>query len=983
MRRWLRVVLAAGVILAEAIHAGSAFADSLTLDGTVPLPAVPRLIAVNGVTHHAYVAVGNSYVPSSYYVSAVSGTTHVADIPVGAGDWSTGPIFIAANEATNRVYVNHTGANFANAINGSTNTVIASFGTGAYPEGIVTDPLTNRLYIANTNNGNVSVINTTGDANTLVTTISIPGAGAGITNLYLAIVPPTSRLYVTAPALHKVFIVDTASNSVIGNFPVTGSPRFPVVNPVTNKLYLTLDGDPHVLVLNASTGATVASVPLSGPAQGLAVNPTLNHVYATTTGVDANKLTVINGATDTVAITSGDLGSALLWVGADTSNGQVYIVTTANMVAVLTASGAGTFTVNSAADTVDASPGDGICADGVGNCTLRAAIMEANALSSADTITLPTGIYTLTIPGTYENVAATGDLDITGNLTINGAGAASTIIQACDASANPSCVGIDRVFDVLDAASLTLNGLTIRNGYAASEPFGRVGGGIRVGTLLPWEGGSGTNSSLVLNDSRVLNNTASGHGGGISNIGMVTVNNSVIAGNQAASTYSGGGILNNLGGSLTMTNSTISGNAAAGGGGIFNNPGSLPATITVTNSTISGNTATVGYGGGLFQNAGGYFGPVSLTNTTVTANQAAGSGGGLFIAGSLTLKNSIVGGNVATVNPDCSGTVASQGHNLIQDPAGCSGLGGSDLTNTDSKLGPLADNGGPTETHALLVGSPAIDAVPLAFCTVSADQRGITRPQGIDCDIGAFEGTVAPPDTTPPTITVPGPITTEAIGPSGAVVTYTVTATDDVDGPVAASCVPASGSTFPIGASTVTCTASDAAGNTATATFTVTVQDTTPPVIGPMSNLTVDATSPAGAVVVFALPAAVDAVDPSPTVTAVPASGGTFPVGTTTVTVTAADASSNSSSVSFTVTVHSPSQMTSNLILTVTAVFPQATNLLRNALNNLNAGGVGAACNQIAAFINQVQAQSGKKLTPSQASELIAATNRLRAALGC
>jgi CSLREA domain-containing protein len=90
---------------------------------------------------------------------------------------------------------------------------------------------------------------------------------------------------------------------------------------------------------------------------------------------------------------------------------------------------AATFTVNSTADAVDTNPGDGVCADGSGNCTLRAAIMEANALPGADTITLPAGTYILTIPGINEDAAATGDLDITADLTINGADTASTIIR--------------------------------------------------------------------------------------------------------------------------------------------------------------------------------------------------------------------------------------------------------------------------------------------------------------------------------------------------------------------------------------------------------------------------------------------------------------------------------------------------------------------------------------------------------------------------
>jgi CSLREA domain-containing protein len=107
---------------------------------------------------------------------------------------------------------------------------------------------------------------------------------------------------------------------------------------------------------------------------------------------------------------------------------------------------AASFTVNSTVDAVDATPGDGVCDDGAGNCTLGAAIMEANALVGADTITLPTGTYTISIAGTGEDAAETGDLDISDDLTINGAGADTTIIDGG---------GLDRVFQVFSGRPWT------------------------------------------------------------------------------------------------------------------------------------------------------------------------------------------------------------------------------------------------------------------------------------------------------------------------------------------------------------------------------------------------------------------------------------------------------------------------------------------------------------------------------------------------
>ena len=140
-------------------------------------------------------------------------------------------------------------------------------------------------------------------------------------------------------------------------------------------------------------------------------------------------------------------------------------------------------------------------------------------------------------------------------------------------------------------------------------------------------------------------------------------------------------------------------------------------------------------------------------------------------------------------------------------------------------------------------------------------------------------------DTTPPTVNVPGNITTPATGPSGAVVTFAASASDIVDGSITPSCSPSSGSTFPLGTTTVNCTATDQHNDTGSGSFSVTVQDTTPPVVTVPGNMNVAATGAGGAVVTYTA-GAVDAIDPTPTVVCAPPSGGTFPLGTTTVNCT-------------------------------------------------------------------------------------------------
>lgn len=459
---------------------------------------------------------------------------------------------------------------------------------------------------------------------------------------------------------------------------------------------------------------------------------------------------------------------------------------------------AATFTVNSTADVVDASPGDGICdtrraappAPTTPECTLRAAIQEANASAGADTITLPAGTYTLTIAGAGDDAAATGDLDIRGDLTLKGAGATTTIISG---------VAGDRVFHVDPSggtSNVSINGVTIQNGSPVPLSFvSAEGGGILIGTtatagdpLIPSGtltlsdcvvqgnfstslGGGIANKAgtLILIRSKVSNNTGSG-GGGIINrrLGTTTVIDSTVSNNVVNNVpgNSGGGGILNFDGQVTVQNSTISGNTAPSGSGI-----AAGGSLMMKNSTVSGNMgAGAGFGGGLFLgNDSSGCGPHTLNNNTITNNQGSGIALTHQIprlgACPVSLSNTIVAGNAG---PDCVGLFNSQGYNLVQNifsgvpnsPPACSFTGdtASNLIGQDPKLGPLASNGGPTQTHALMADSPAIDAgnpfppgsaegIPCE----ATDQRGKSRPQDGDgngsavCDIGAYE---AAPGTT-------------------------------------------------------------------------------------------------------------------------------------------------------------------------------------------------------------------------------------------
>ena len=217
-------------------------------------------------------------------------------------------------------------------------------------------------------------------------------------------------------------------------------------------------------------------------------------------------------------------------------------------------------------------------------------------------------------------------------------------------------------------------------------------------------------------------------------------------------------------------------------------------------------------------------------------------------------------------------------------------------------------------SNVIYTGASATDAVSGEVPVTCAPPSGSTFPLGVTTvtctatdkagNTGEATFTVEVQDWTKPVVTVPADITTEATGPSGATVSYTgVTAEDDVDGPVTATCTTESGSVFPLGTTTVTCSASDKAGNKGDNSFTVTVKDTTGPVVAVPPDRTVTATSAAGATVTYAAPTATDLVDGTVAATCDRASGSVFPLGSTTVTCTAKDQAGNTGTGSFTVLV--------------------------------------------------------------------------------
>ncbi len=323
------------------------------------------------------------------------------------------------------------------------------------------------------------------------------------------------------------------------------------------------------------------------------------------------------------------------------------------------------------------------------------------------------------------------ELTIDKNVTIDGSGLASQLTISGDDSV--------RVFNIptipLVSLTITLDSLIVTQGATSGH-----GAGIYMGQGM----------HVTITNSTFSDNHAGGRGGGIGNQGSLTLIDSTISGNSAASPDGGGGISNESG--LTMTNSTISNNSATGatasGGGLFNTGGA-----TITNSTIFGNSSNV-YGGGISTTAN-----LTLTNSTIAGNSAYATGG-LQVDGNVThLRNTIIANNTSTtinslIHNDCSDTsdypnpptpdgdgIMTNLNSLIEDGSCSPSVSG------DPNLGPLANNGGSTQTMALLAGSDAIDAGDDTICAGtsnpnpvnSLDQRGITRPDSAHCDIGAFE----------------------------------------------------------------------------------------------------------------------------------------------------------------------------------------------------------------------------------------------------
>lgn len=438
-----------------------------------------------------------------------------------------------------------------------------------------------------------------------------------------------------------------------------------------------------------------------------------------------------------------------------------------------------------------------------------------------------------------QTVAGEYDITLSGDIVLD---AATPVIDNANPATSLRIEGNGHTVDGQDLANVrpfTINPYTVVTMQAMT---------ITRGTGAGDEGGGIFNLGvLTVVHSNIIDNRATSYGGAIVNVdgGTLHLAYSTIGDNRTtSSTGIAGGIFNNS--TLSVVNSTISDNSAAGGGGIVNEKG----TVSVVNSTITNNRATFDGSGIVNLNRG----TLSVVNSTISDNHTPGTGGGILNDSTLSVVNSTITGNSAS----SGGGIASSGtlltlantiianslnggdcvrvvgtldssHSLIGDGLACvNGVNTNNLTG-DPKLGPLQKYGVPGDrpllVHALLAGSPAINKGNNSVCAHLAtvnnlDQRGITRPQGTVCDIGAYELVDAIPPTASPTQN-PLPLPN---GWNDTDVTVTWNWTDNVDGSGIdlAKCTPSSTSTGE-GEIVLTASCSDLVGNQANASYTVKV----------------------------------------------------------------------------------------------------------------------------------------------------------------
>ena len=552
---------------------------------------------------------------------------------------------------------------------------------------------------------------------------------------------PGTDHWADRPLLTAANLPYTDASSNIVTATVDSSPA----DPAAPCLPVTLT-ETHTVWYGYTTGASTEYLTLTTTA-----NKQIFPEISIYTGNTADGFTIVSGGCATAVTTSGSTQGNAAISGIRLAPNTSYSIMVGATSSVAFAESLN-FKIDVAKQylvTTTADSNDGSCTNAL--CSLRDAISASNA--SPGVVLIPAGNYALALTG-YDFVNASGDLNVNSGMGIYGAGMNQTIIDA--KLVNDHVISLDAIG--VDFQTFILGDLTLQNGTTVLTANG---GGIQTSSYVNYE-------YIGFERIAVLTSSATSSGGGIYLHAPGTIHDSHISGNTTGFSSNGGAGLYYIFDKnryLEITGSTFSGNSGdvgSSGGGIY-----ASGTLHISNSTVSGNHASA-YGGGIDSENGALL----MANTTVVLN-STGSAGSMYLGagvylnggtgnGTTMFTNSIIAKNTldppfhsATDPPDClvgSIDTPSTSYNIVPLPDNCTFSGTGDMTNAgvghalDPMISPLADNGGPTPTHALIWGSIAIDAGDPGGCkdavgadVLLVDQRGLPRPDGPRCDIGAFE----------------------------------------------------------------------------------------------------------------------------------------------------------------------------------------------------------------------------------------------------
>lgn len=715
---------------------------NLTIDGT------GRTVVVSGGNTTRHFTVNNTFTLSLANLTLQNGNPGVSN-PGGS--------------INNNGTLNVTGCTFSNNVGGGTS---STDGGGA---------------IHNNGTGTtLTVVNSTFASNRTVGS----GDGGAIRNVLSPNVTITGSTFTnntsaSGGAIRMTGTVAIANSTFTGNRGTGGAGTFLLG---TGAVTLTLK---NVTVAGNSSGGSTGTGGIETPGGTTTVNLT-NTIVAGNTGASSNpdvKGAFTSGGHNLIGVVDGGTG----FIGTDLT-GTAAAPLDAKL-GPLANNGGPTQTMAPLFGSPAITAGDpAVCAAApVGGVDQRSTARPATfcTIGAFESLLLPVTTCADSGAGSLRNQAAAAPANYTLFFTVNCTsssplGLASQIIigknLTIDGTGHTIVINggnTTRLFTVNSTFTLGLTRLLLRSGNAGTG--GNGGAVLNNGTLTVTEcsftsntsDGSATNGgggaiynnsgTVTITDGTFVGNTAGASGtnsfqggGAIYNFsGTLTIADSIFSANSTGSTNPAGGAIQTRLGTVNITGSIFTGNSTGGtGGALDNNRG----TVTVANSTLTGNSAAVAGGMDLVNG-----GTTTLKNVTITSNSVAltsgiPQGGGVRVAsGTMNVTNSIVAGNTgptAPNGPDAAGTFASGGHNLIGKMDGSTGFTGpGDLTGTnaaplDPKLGPLASNGGPTQTHALLPDSPATGAGDPAICAAApvggVEQRGSPRP-ATSCAIGAYE----------------------------------------------------------------------------------------------------------------------------------------------------------------------------------------------------------------------------------------------------